>query len=446
MVKKKIMALACCAALMMSNMVVYAEETEASVGSEAEKLSGPVELKLLDSFLENLSEPDVIALNIQIDKFIENHPDITITRDQSSADVIDTKVPTLAAANELPDMFACRSSWVSNFAAADQLMTIEDLFADDPSFIDGFKSGMLDDFTYNDKVYGIPWRSVTNFLMYYNMDMLREAGIEKAPETYEELKEAVEAVKEMGVIPIALGDKGKWCSRMWFSGLAVRTAGTDYLEKLKAGEMKFTDPEIVKAISIIDELADMGTFNEDFTSIDFLQARQLYYDKKAAMYGEMVIFAQVEDQQWPEDLKSATVMNFFPGIDGEDISQNVAAPVSCGWGMAFNANLSGDKLIAARMFAEEVLGDEYNKVLVENAGIAVRPADDADLSNIPDAVIFYNENIAPRIIGGGHIDNRMPGGVTDTAAASLQEMILGLKTPEEVAQDMQDALEKASVL
>lgn len=416
-----------------------------ALGSET-GLSGPVQLTLLDSFLENLSEPDVIALNIQIDKFTEKYPEITIVRDQSSADVIDTKVPTLAAANELPDMFACRSSWVPNFATAGQLMSIGELFADDPAFMDGFKSGMLNDFTYDGQVYGIPWRSMTNFLMYYNMDILKEAGIQTAPATYEELKAAVEATKALGYVPIALGDKGKWCSRMWFSGLAVRTAGIDYLERLKSGELSFTDESLVKALDVINELAQMGAFNPDFTSIDFLQGRQLYYSKRAAMYGEMVAFAQVQDQAWPEDLKGVTEMNFFPAMEGEDISGMVAAPVSCGWGMGFNANLSGDKLIAARLFATEVLGDEYNAVLMENAGIAVRNVESPNLANIPAAVVYYNENIAPRIIGGGHIDNRMPGAVLDVASASLQEMILGLKTPAEVAQDLQDALDKATAM
>jgi raffinose/stachyose/melibiose transport system substrate-binding protein len=227
----------------------------------------------------------------------------------------------------------------------------------------------------------------------------------------------------------------------------VRTAGGDYLERLKSGSLKFTDPSILKAVNVIYELGRMNAFNSDFTSIDFLQARQLYYDKKVAMYGEMVAFAQVQNQQWPEDLKTITAMDFFPAFaEEENINGNVAAPVSCGWGMAFNSKLKGDKLIAARIFANEVLGDEYNKVLVENAGIAVRNIADADVSKIPQAVIFYNENIAPRIIGGGHIDNRMPGGVVDVTAASLQEMILGMKTPQQALQDMQNALDKVEVL
>jgi raffinose/stachyose/melibiose transport system substrate-binding protein len=409
-------------------------------------LSAPVTLNLIDSFLPNLTEPDVIALNIAIDRFTAAHPDITLVRDQSSADVIDTKVPTLASANELPDIFANRSAWVPNFEASGQLMSINELFADDPSFLAGFSPGMLDDFSYQGKVYGIPWRAMSLFFMYYNMDILAQAGINSVPQTYDELKAAVVAVKKIGVTPIALGDKGKWCSRMWFSGLNVRTAGGDYLERLKSGQLKFTDNTIQRSLGIMKELADMGAFNEDFTSIDFLQARQLYYAKKTAMYGEMAAFAQSSESAWPDDVRAVTKFEFFPALPGEGpVSGNVAEPVTADWGLSFNSGLKGDKLVAARVFAKEVLGDAYNQELAEKAGIAVRPTPSADFSKLPGAVVYYNENIAPRIIGGGHIDSRLPGGVLETVSTALQETLLGMKQPVAALQDMQNALDKADI-
>jgi raffinose/stachyose/melibiose transport system substrate-binding protein len=406
-------------------------------------LTEPVTLNLLDSFLPNLTEPDVIALNIMIEKFNAAHPDITIVRDQSSADVIDTKVPTLASANELPDIFANRSAWVPNFVESDQLMSINELFADDPAFIQGFSAGMLDDFTHEGNVYGIPWRSMSLFFMYYNMDILNQAGITSVPQTYEELKTAIAAVQKIGVTPIALGDKGRWCSRMWFSGLNVRTAGPDYLERLKSGQLKFTDTSIAQSLGVMTELAQMGAFNEDFTAIDFLQARELYYAKKTAMYGEMAAFAQSQASAWPEDIQAATQMDFFPALPGEGpISGQVREPVTADWGLSFSKSLKGDKLVAARIFAKEVLGDEYNKVLAENAGLAVRPTPGADLSKLPEMVVYYNESVAPRIIGGGHIDSRLPGAVLETVSSGLQESLLGMTDQQTALQNMQTALER----
>jgi raffinose/stachyose/melibiose transport system substrate-binding protein len=445
---RKIHAVVLCI-LVLAGILAACDGKKSAASSQAvvtPGLSAPVTLNVIDSYLPNLTEPDVIALNIVIDRFIAAHPDITLVRDQSSADVIDTKVPTLASANELPDVFTNRSAWVPNFEASGQLMPINDLFADDPAFLAGFSPGMLDDFTYQGKVYGIPWRAMSLFFMYYNMDILAQAGINSVPQTYDELKIAITAVKKTGIIPIALGDKGKWCSRMWFSGLNVRTAGGDYLERLKDGRLKFTDNTIKNSLSVMRELADMGAFNEDFTAIDFLQARQLYYAKKTAMYGEMAAFAQNSETAWPDDIRAATKFEFFPALPGEGpVSGNVAEPVTADWGLSFNSKLKGDKLVAARIFAKEVLGDEYNQVLAEKGGLAVRPTPSADFSKLPSAVIYYNENIAPRIIGGGHIDSRLPGGVLETVSAALQETLLGMKQPAAALQDMQNALDKADI-
>jgi raffinose/stachyose/melibiose transport system substrate-binding protein len=406
--------------------------------------TGPVELTMVDSFLDNLGEPDVVALNAKIKEFTQKHPNIKITRDRSSADVIDTKVPTLAAANNLPDMFACRSAWAPNFADAGSVMSVEQLMKDDKAFLDGFIPGMLDDFQYKGSHYGIAWRSMPVYVMYYNMDMLKKAGINKVPADFNEFLAAVKAVKATGAIPLVMGDKGKWQTRLLFSALNVRTAGVDYLERLHAGTLKFTDPAFAKSLGVMEQLAKAGAFNKDFTSIEFMQSRALYYNKKAAMYGELAAFAQVENEQWPEDLKKCTEMTFFPKLPGEDLSKGVPVPVAADWGMAFNSKLSGDKLKAAQVFAVEVLGDDYNRLLAEVGGIAVRKFKGGDFSKVSEAVKRYNEQLGPVLIAGGHIDGRMPGAVLDAASANLQDLLLGRTTVAKVQKSLQAAFEKAS--
>ncbi|MFP3153990.1 extracellular solute-binding protein [Lachnospiraceae bacterium ZAX-1] len=418
--------------------------TDEAAPSDSGASGDVVELNIVDSFLEDLTEPDVIALNIAIENFETAHPEIKLIRDQSSADVIDTKVPTLAAANELPDLFACRSAWVPNFVQSGQVMPLKDLFAGDTAFIDGFIPGMLGDFTYEGNIYGIPWRSMSMFIMYYNTEKLAEAGVTKVPETYEDLLAAIEACKAANIAPISLGDLGKWQSRMWLSGISIRTAGADWMDKLQSGQMKFTDPEMVKAIGIIGEVGTSGGFNADFTSIDFLQGRQLFYDGTTAMYAEMAAFAQSENEAWPEAMRNpeTVVMGFFPTLEGEDTSKPVNMPIAADWGIAFNSNLTGAKLDAARLFATEVMGDDYNRILAEHAGIAVRPVE-GELSDIPEAVQRYNNDIAPNMVTGGHIDSRMPGSVLDAVSAALQDMMLGVATPEQAAERMQAAWEES---
>ncbi len=405
---------------------------------------GKVELNLLDSFLPNLSESYNVSLNLKIKDFEAKHPEVKLVRDQSSSDVLDTKVPTLGAANQLPDLFAARSSWTPKFADAGEVLAIETLMKDNKPFMDGFIPGMLNDFQYKDAHYGIPWQAMPISVMYFDMDLLKKVGITKAPATFDEMLAAIKKLKAAGITPIAMGDKGKWQCRLLFSGLNVRNAGPDYLEKLKSGQMKFTDPPFVKTVDVFAQLGKAGAWNKDFTSIDYTQARALYFNKKVAMYNEMVTFAQIEDDQWPAELKGdATQFSFFPQLPGEDLSKGIAVPVATDWGIAFNSKLSGKKLSAAQAFAVEVLGDDYTKVLESKGGVGVRKVEGVDFSKVPEAVKRYFDELSPKVVAGGHIDGRMPSSVTDAVSANLQNVMLGQVSTTVALKNMQDALDKA---
>ena len=63
---------------------------------------------------------------------------------------------------------------------------------------DGYHQAMLDLGTFNDKVYGLPF-SVSLPVGYYNMDMMKKAGIEKLPTTWDEVTNACGKLRESGV-------------------------------------------------------------------------------------------------------------------------------------------------------------------------------------------------------------------------------------------------------
>ena len=431
-------------ALILLAVVALVSVALIGCGKQGPSASKPVELTLLDSFLPNLSESYNVSLNAKIKDFEAKHPEIKLTRDQSSSDVLDTKVPTLGAANQLPDVFAARSSWTPKFADASEVLSIEALLKDNPTFMSGFLPGMLNDFQYKNAHYGIPWQAMPISVMYYNMNLLKKAGITKIPATFEEMLADVKALKAKGITPIAMGDKGKWQCRLLFSGLNVRTAGVDYLERLKSGQMKFTDPPFQTTVGVFDQLAKAGAWNKDFSSIDYTQARALYFNQKVAMYNEMVTFAQIEDDQWPAELKgSATQFSFFPQLPGEDLSKGINVPVATDWGIAFNAKLAGDKLKAAQAFAVEVLGDDYTKLLESKGGVGVRKVEGVDFSKVPESVKRYFDELSPKVLAGGHIDGRMPGAVTDEVSANLQNVMLGQVSTAKALENIQAALEKA---
>lgn len=84
---------------------------------------------------------------------------------------------------------------------------------------DGYHQAMLDLGTFNDKVYGLPF-SVSLPVGYYNMDMMKQAGIETLPKTWDDVIGACGKLREAGVKnPIFWGWNitGNWFAQalMW---------------------------------------------------------------------------------------------------------------------------------------------------------------------------------------------------------------------------------------
>lgn len=413
-----------------------AAETQATSTEAA--AAKPVEILLMDAWLDNLTTPDATVFNQRYQGFFEKYPNVKITREQASNDILDTKIPTLAAAGELPDVFACRSAWVANFVPAGLLLSLEESYSKE--YLDNFQQGMLDDFQFKGSHYGVPWRFSPIEIVYYNTEILKECGINQVPQNYDELIAAVKATKAKGYIPIAIGDKGKWPVRMIASTLFLRNAGPGYVDKVKSGEMKFTDKPFVDALNEILDLGKTnGAFNPDFTSIDHLQARTYYYTKKAAMYSEHMGPMQVSSTDLPEELRGITEMTYFPAPKGADPSIGNMEPTAADWGLAIAKTEDEDKMAAAKAFVEYAMSDGYYKPFAEKGGFSPWIIkDQLDTSKIPVLVNKYNTELAPKMIPGPHFDSRFPGGVIDQLSVGMQSMILGQKSPQQVLQEVQD--------
>jgi len=70
---------------------------------------------------------------------------------------------------------------------------------------DGYHEAMLSLSTFNDTVYGLPF-SVSLPVGYYNMDMMRQAGVESLPTTWDETIAACKTMKANGIERIVTGD------------------------------------------------------------------------------------------------------------------------------------------------------------------------------------------------------------------------------------------------
>jgi raffinose/stachyose/melibiose transport system substrate-binding protein len=417
-------------------MVLCVVTMSACSGSDGASGSGEngdkVELTFWNIWTE--PSPQNEASLKRVEQFMEEHPDIVIKQQNIPHDQFKVKVKTQAAGKQLPDLVqAFPGAELMPLVKGELVQPIDDIL----SHWDGLiPEGQLGDYRVDGKQYALPANVTPTSLVYYDKDMLKEAGYEEFPQTYEEFKKLIKKLKESDTIPIALGNKAQWVLQSsYISTIGDRLTGDEFLPGvLDSGEKKFTDDSFVEAVKVIKEMADMGAFNEDFNSIDNIQHRDLFVLGDAAM---------MIDGAWSlgPTLEAAPDKNIgmalFPEVKGGKGDPEAVSAVT-GTGIALNSELEGKKLEAAQEFLKFFYDEEYYKDLMK-ADILVAADIEAPEGISPllkEVSQLTNNKIVPVY------DANLPTDVTDMINSGLQEVTLGTMTPEELAEKLQAAVEK----
>ncbi|MDM5200854.1 extracellular solute-binding protein [Fictibacillus enclensis] len=369
-----------------------------------------------------------------VKKFEKEHPNIVIKQQNIPHDQFKVKVKTQAAGKQLPDLVQVwPGAELTPLVNGKLIQPLNSIL----SHWDGLiKKNQLTDYNVDGKQYALPANVTPTSLVYYNKKMLAKAGYKEFPKTYEDFKTLIKKLKKQDVIPITLGNKAQWVLQSsYISMIGDRMTGSDFLPDVLDGKKKFTDPEFVKAVGVIKELADMKAFNDDFNSIDNIQHRDLFVMGDAAMMidGAWSLGPVLEAMDDDSNMGIA----LFPSIDGGKGNPEAVSAVT-GTGIALNSKLKGEKLKAAQAFLKSFYSKDYYTDLMK-ADILV-PADIDPPKGVSPALKRVSE------LTGDHIapvyDATLPVDATDVINSGLQEVTLGQMTPEQLAKKLQAAVDK----
>ena len=410
---------------------------EGSGGSDASELV--VSHYYLEEERESNASGDTFLT--MVEQYEEEHPDITVTQQTMSQADFTTKIQAQAAANELPDVFMVKGSWVQNFVDNGVLAPMDD-YIDAYEYKDTFRSDAFDASTVDGKIYGIPNQLSLTSIVYYNADLWEQAGYDEFPTTWDELFEANEKFKEMGISTFSLGNKDKWPAESCIiSTVGDRYTGSDWTKSIIAndGSAKFTDQEFVDALDLFKEMSDSGMFNEDCNTITDTHAAEYYAQGQSAAtisgHWEIATLQPLAD----EELLNNTKVALLPNIDG---SEPTSFSGGCGWYFGVNANLTGEKLDAAMEFVLAVSGYDASVYTAETYGLpSGNVVEDVDLSGFPqltqDFVALVNAvSLTPTY------DLQMDGAVIEVMNTGLQDILNGTKDAETVAAEIQAEQDK----
>lgn len=168
---------------------------------------------------------------------------------------------------------------------------------------EGYHQAMLSLSTFDGEVYGLPF-SVSLPVGYYNMDIMKQSGIDTMPTTWDEVIANCKTMKENGVAnPIFWGWNitGNWFMQalMWSQGKAI----------VEDGEMTLDSPEALTALETMQDIFQ-GCEMQNLTWKDALSS--FSSGDIGMMFWSTSALGAVERSQGDFELKTGP----FPGIDG----------------------------------------------------------------------------------------------------------------------------------
>ncbi len=249
-------------------------------------LMAPVQAQTVVKHLHITSIPaEVELMNSIAADFMAQNPDIKVELPFLENEAFKAKLTTLLQSADAPDVF---HSWGGGVfyeqAAAGVLRPIEDVLSDEAKANVG--TAGISAFTAPDgHLYGVA-RDVSEVVLWYNKALFEQAGVDPASmETWDGFLAGVQAFKDAGITPIAIGAKDKWPAHFWWSKLVVRLAGMEGFQAAARGEGDgFAGEDFVKAGEYFLQLSELEPWQEGFLAASYGDASGLFGDGKAAMH------------------------------------------------------------------------------------------------------------------------------------------------------------------
>ncbi len=447
---KKLVSLLLAVMMLASIGCAFAEEKDVAVAATELEYKGELELMHYSTSEESQGNGGSDGFRSVIAAWEKAHPDIKLNQNVLANAEYKTQIATLAAANDLPDVFLLQGMNTIAWANAGLVLDMTDIIKNSPYAAD-YNNAFFAPFTTPDgKIYGLPaLTGGTCTVVIYDKAMWKEAGYETFPTTWAEVEKASEYFEGKGIDTIAFGNGGQWQMNSDFvSTLGNRYTGPEWFSSLiaKTGA-KFNDEAFVAALTETQRLfKDTKIFNEDFNTVTNEDAREYYIAGEAAAFiggnwdeSYIASVLKTDNEEKFNNIGFAVLPQPADATKAPN-SQNIGL----GYAMAINPKVAEDpaKLAAAIDLCYELTGPAFSNFVAKYYALGgLTKVADVDLSNF-DAVTqaFYKWSYVDTETCEIY-DSYINSAVWSVLNTGMQAMCNGEKTPQEVADETQAAYE-----
>ena len=281
-------------------------------------------------------------------------------------------------------------------------------------------------------IYGVPL-DVTNIQMLYNKDLFRQAGLnpESPPQTFDQFLAAAKKLKEAGIQGLVSGWAETWMIDCLASNFAFNIMGERKVMDTYRGKVPYTDPDWLRVFGLFKELADNDVLATGIISMNNKDAEQNFANGRAAFAFNGSWCVNVYQGMNP-DLDYAAM--FVPRI-----SHRYPMLIWGGAGSSFMVNAQAKNREEAVEFLQWLTDSEQQAYLAQATNnLPANKNSLADISPILSQFAQAMDNTTHPNIWPAHESSP----VVEAFDLGIQSIILGTKTPEQVAVEVQEVKER----
>ncbi len=387
-------------------------------------------------------------------KFKDANKDIDLQMEILFSQAYHQKLAAYIAAGQVPDVvYMWPTSRDSSMLLHDKKLMKDLSVTLGKEFLSNFVAPALDVKQQSSKQLSeLPQSFTYTTVMYTNKKLLSDNGL-ALPKTYADMKKMVAKLKIKNAQTLILPDGDSWPAQSClFSTITGRMLGDDWVDSVKAGKAKFTDPAFVKALDFYAQMYKDGVINWSNVQMGYGDGPGLFASGRAAFFvdGDWRQGAYLTDKSTGKALidpaKQATDFAYlnFPAIPGEKNPGVVSAIAGVGLGISAAVPAGSEKEKAAVKLLKWYYGPEFQQMKLETgAFIPTRKGVTSEkLEPFTKMMPKYYSTINKTCYV---IDGVLDPSVFNPLNAGLQALGLGAKTSKEVAAEMQaaqDALKK----
>ncbi|WP_328774245.1 extracellular solute-binding protein [Streptomyces sp. NBC_00286] len=360
-------------------------------------------------------------------EFEAAHPDVKIKIVTLENEAYKSKMTAQTASGKLPDIFHTWGGGVLQQQIDAGL--VEDLSDKVSSWTKDYLPASVAPFRLDDKMYAVPF-DVGMVGFWYNKALFKQAGIATPPTTWSGYLDAVKALKDEGITPIALAGKEKWPGMYYWAYLSMRVAGLDAMQKA-ADDADFTGEDFVKAGAHVEELVALKPFQKGFLGAAYSTPTgeaATMGNGKAAME-LMGQWAPVVQEDAGKGLGKDLGFFSFPEVEGGKGALTDVFGGSNGHAVRKGAPDAAVEFL--KFFAEQ----EFAEKLVKETGLV--PVSKAAQGALTDPnLIAVSEALSKSTGFQLYLDQAYAPAVGQEINDSVAALIAGSKSPEQVTRSV----------